>query len=243
MANLRLGSLAGKDQSPVFWCRGGRQQARPCDCSERWCPGQTSCGIWRRQAGISKAGGGSRGSSGVLEDLMSCLSNVPFKKTSYLISLGPVHPREDGPMPLFLVDPGLGPLSRLLNLVLHWDLVEPDLLLYQVEVLIHPDSLSVCSTDSGPYRKLPLGLSRAGGQRQAWRWILPIKMPAERSSEPLLCSSACNRQQPGFWCTGNSLSALNQLTRSLLSGHWHLTEARSRPPLIQIMARMFFENI
>lgn len=69
VANLRLGSLAGKAQSPVFWCRGGRQQARPCDCSDRWCPGQTSCGIWRRQAGISKAGGGSRGSSGVLEDL------------------------------------------------------------------------------------------------------------------------------------------------------------------------------
>lgn len=29
---------------------------------------------------------------------------------------------EDGPMLLFLVDPGLGPLSRLLDLVLHWDL-------------------------------------------------------------------------------------------------------------------------
>lgn len=108
------------------------------DRSDRWCPGQTSCGIWRRQAGISKAGGGTRRRSGVVEDLWSCLPYLHFKMTSYLLSLvliypglgggqqlGPGHPLDDGPMPLFLMDPGLGPLSRLLDSGLRWDLVDP----------------------------------------------------------------------------------------------------------------------
>lgn len=51
------------------------------DRSDRWCPGQTSCGIWRRQAGISKAGGGTRRRSGVDEDLWSCLPYLHFKMT------------------------------------------------------------------------------------------------------------------------------------------------------------------
>lgn len=46
--------------------------------------------------------------------------------------LDPVCPLDDGPMPLFLVDPGLGSPSRLLDSVLHWDLAAPDVLLHQV---------------------------------------------------------------------------------------------------------------
>lgn len=44
--------------------------------------------------------------------------------------LGPVHPLDDGPVPPFLVDPGLGRLSRLLDSVLRWDRVDQIILDY-----------------------------------------------------------------------------------------------------------------